>query len=797
MPDIDLPQEVADALEEHEVVEAERLAAIGDALAKKRKEAVDARKNSGIETVWFKAEEAYLGIDDANRASFAEAKWAKPSTMEAPLTRGIAVSGNGSTAFVRLTSRYVDAGTAKMDEILLPAGEKAFSFTADPVPELVAKMKDSTPANIDGRPLERTGPDGQTVPITVKEVAEEAIEAANKPAKAAERRIYDWMVQSRFRAEARKVVFDGARIGVGVLKGPFPRKKVIRAWDSDTKSVKVLKKAQPAYEWVDPWNIFPDPACGENIHDGDHIFHCDPFSRKQLRNLKGQKDSGYIDDAIDKVLKEGPDGSKPGADKPGEPLAKNRFLVWYYYGTMRRSEMVALNTDIGAEGDDDVYAIVTMVNDTIIRASVNPLDSGEFPYHSVPWQRRAGYWAGVGVGEQIEMPQAAINAAIRSLFNNAGKSAGSVIVADRGAITPADGNWVITPDKLFYKNADATADDVRKAFAFFQVPNMGPQLMAIIELCLRLAEETSQIPLITQGQSGPTTPDTFGAAQLQNNNANQLLRSIGYSFDDYITEPVVLQSYEMLLLDPDVPTEEKGSWQIAAHGSIALVERAIQDQTVQAMGQFATDPVFGVNPKRWFAEFARTKHLDPKSFQYSDEEQAKIDSQPKPSAPAIEVAKIKSADAQKAMGLEQALAQAQAQLEQALEKAGNDTKLQIAAIRKEVDTARIMKDTDRDVAFVNAQTQQTQVEREARLEELRLRERLAILDYANKKELKLEEVKTKLADTSMKLQVQKELSALGHQVSLRMHDTPDVPPDAITPATEPAGRAADGKAFTQ
>ena len=46
------------------------------------------------------------------------------------------------------------------------------------------------------------------------------------------------------------------------------------------------------------------------------------------------------------------------------------------------------------------------------------------------------------------------------------------------------------------------------------------------------AEESTSIPLITQGQTGPTTPDTFGAAQLQNNNANQLLRSVGYAVDE-------------------------------------------------------------------------------------------------------------------------------------------------------------------------------------------------------------------------------------------------------------------------
>ena len=39
---------------------------------------------------------------------------------------------------------------------------------------------------------------------------------------------------------------------------------------------------------------------------------------------------------------------------------------------------------------DEVYAICTMIGDTIIRATINPLDSGEIPYHAVPWQRRPG-----------------------------------------------------------------------------------------------------------------------------------------------------------------------------------------------------------------------------------------------------------------------------------------------------------------------------------------------------------------------------------------------------------------------
>jgi hypothetical protein len=119
-----------------------------------------------------------------------------------------------------------------------------------------------------------------------------------------------------------------------------------------------------------------------------------------------------------------------------------------------------------------------------------------------------------------------VNAATRAMLNNAGKSAGSQVVLDRSCITPANGTAPttgLTPDKIWFKNADSPAmDDVRKAFTIFNIPNVTPQMMEIINYGMQLAEESTSIPLITQGQDGPTTPDTLGATQLQNSNANQL-----------------------------------------------------------------------------------------------------------------------------------------------------------------------------------------------------------------------------------------------------------------------------------
>ena len=82
----DLPDDVREEIEPHVAQSPATLDAIGLAIAKRREEAKNARKSSGIEVVWMAGEEAYIGIDDANRHEFNAAKWAKPMSMDGPVT---------------------------------------------------------------------------------------------------------------------------------------------------------------------------------------------------------------------------------------------------------------------------------------------------------------------------------------------------------------------------------------------------------------------------------------------------------------------------------------------------------------------------------------------------------------------------------------------------------------------------------------------------------------------------------------------------------------------------------------
>lgn len=774
--DKNLPDELEqEAKPRQEDIDNALLEALGISIAAMRKEAVEARRASGIEAVWLACEEAYLGIDDQNRHEFAGAQWFKPSSMTGNLTKMVAKKTNRSTAFVPLTRRYVDMGAAKISEITLPIDDKAFTLSPEPVPELIEKANDKTPLMVHPvtgapgpvmRPAiegETPGPDGK-VQATQGDLVKAKMDRAKDSATKAETRIFDWMIEARYPMEMRRVVHDSARIGVGILKTPFAQTKV--SWAREEGRLKKKTKINPGMKSISAWNFYPHGACGEDIHDGDYTFECDDITPAKLKKLKLEKTSKgvpiYIASQIDRVIDEGPEKCNLNSGNPNRNREQQKpgpYKIWYFTGTISRKDMVLMNA-IGAQDLPDevveVNAIVTMVNDAVIRATINPLESGGFPYRLHPWSKRDGSWAGVGVGEQISMPQRTVNAATRALLNNAGITAGGQIVVDRSQIEPADGSWEIVPNKVWWTRVDATGiDDIRKAFMSFEFPNMGKQLQEVIEYGFRLAEEASNIPLVVQGRQKEGSPQTFGEAELDNTNAHTLLRAIAYSQDDNITEPVVHDLYQWLLLDDDVPEDEKGNWTINARGSIAMVERAIQEQVLAQILPLSKDPAFGWNPKKMAARFLKAKRIDPRDVEYTEEELAQMAQQPPPEDPRITAAKIQS-----------------------------ETSLKVAQGRDAVIVEKSRLDVDRDTAYENALTQRATVAEQGKARELELKRELEVFKENNAMKRELDKLKAELAMAAAELATQKELAAMTNHAK-QVADT----------KMEPAGRAPDGQAF--
>ena len=528
---------------------------------------------------------------------------------------------------------------------------------------------------------------------------------------------------------------------------------------------------------MSPWNFYPAGGCGEDISEASGVWERDGITAKTLRGMMG---GDCIDSQIALVLEEGPQAKHDvGGFRAGKVKASDDdvFDVWYYHGTAEREDLIAAGVEL--PDDDHVAAscIVTMVNGHVIKAAINPLESGELPYDVMVWQRKAGLPWGTGVAMQIHTPQRMLTAATRNLMDNAGMSAGPQVVVRKGALVPADGTWEVTPRKLWFVQDGADVTSVDQAFRAFNIPTMQAELNGIIQLAMKMAEDVTGLPALMQGQ-GTNAPDTVGGMVMLQNNAGTVLRRIARLFDDRVTEPHIRRYYEWLMLFGE-DDAIKGDFTIDARGSTALVERDQQQQQIMQMGQLVMNPAFGIDPEKWITETLKAQRLDPARFLMDADKKAAMAQQQAQQAPApqVEAAKIRAeVDMQKAQLASQTALQT-AQLE-AQARAEQTQIVQAAGVEK------VRMDTDRDAVYLQAQANREQIMAEAKFRELELKRELAMLEYANKNQITLDKIKADLAKKSMEINATRELASMG------------APASALpTPPVEPPGLAPQGESF--
>jgi len=733
----------------------DRLESFGESLTRYRKEDVDARKASDCEIEWQEDEEYYDGVDDLNRGEVMR----KSETLNGRATTISEVPSNRCTVFVNVTQPYVDMAVARTTEMLLPNDDLPFGIEPTPMPDMIDAKNDTTTLI--------TAADGSQAPAS--EVATAMLDEAKKAAEGAQKQIWDWLSEAGWHAEGRKLLEDAGKVGVAILKGPMPvrvkskRRKVQQLADGTQQTtIAIEEKTQPASKRISYWDFFPAKDCGEDIHSGSRVWERDRITAKQLREMKSELDPDgnprYINSQIDKVLKEGP--SKKYLDDRGHEKADtDKFEIWYYTGTADHQDLAAAGLEVDEETSYPV--IVTMVNDHVIKAALSHLDSGEFPYDVMVWQRRPGKWYGKGVARQVRTAQRMLNAATRNMFDNAGLSAGPILVIREGVLEPADGTWELTPRKVFTVKEDEDAAKVADAIHSIIVPSNQVELMNIIAKVEEWAEKITSMPLIMQGQQGAATETVGGMTMLQNN-ASSVLRRIAKIFDDKITVPHVGRYYEWLLLWGE-DEKVKGDFRVIAHGSTALYERDAQNQAIIQMAPLVQNPAFGIDPKKWIVEAFKAQKLDPKRFQFTEEEMKQMQ-------------------------------------EAAQKNPPEDPQVTVAKARGEADIAKVKVQSEADAAKFKAEqesisrdntfkAEQARLDRELELELKQMDYQMRLMEYAEKKNMQLADVKKELAKSVMDIDAQKEVFYAG------LGQDANAAPQIAQPEFEPAGRAPEGQAF--
>lgn len=601
-------------------------------LLSKRREAIAGRAGCGIETDWTEDEEHYQGIDDANRA-FQNAN---------QLYRSKAIIGGNdrkdkpqrSVVFLNITRPYTDAASARVADMLLPTDDRSWEIKPTPLPHL-SETQLTTLA--------------QAMGMSDPAQAQAQIEAQQAQAKQAAERmqaaIEDPLVESNWHGEVRQVIEDAARIGSGVLKGPFPVVRSMRmAHKNPTTQLTEFVKAdevKPGSKRIDCWNFFPDPACGENIHNGSYTWEREHIGKRQIKQMLA--DSSYDRRELLAVLREGPARTRQGTEAVYLP-SDDEFEMWIFYGHCARDHLQQLGVDMEDGDEDRLPTMSVLINDRLVKVVLSPQESGEFPYDVLAWQRRPGMPWGMGISRQIRTVQRMLNGSTRAMMDNSGLSAAPQVVIGNG-VTPADGRWVLSPGKVWRADANSDVSDVRGAFSAFVVPSVQAELMNIINFCLKMAEDTTGMPAMLQGIRGDA-PNTLGGMQMQNNNATSVLRRLAKRFDDYMTRPHIQRYFDWMMTYGD-DEGIKGDFEIEVRASSALVERDAQQQFLLQMVGLARDPAYEIDPAKLFAELCKGQRLDPKNFQLDEaQKQARAQQGQDPTVQAK--AKLMEAQARKA-----------------------------------------------------------------------------------------------------------------------------------------------------
>lgn len=536
-------------------------------------------------------------------------------------------SNTQSKAFINITRNKTNAAAARLQEMLLPnnGNEKNWGIRATTVPELEGLDNDTTPQIVNqGTPEE--------FETTKGDLVKEQRAEARKRADAMEMEIQDQLEESNYAAIQRDMIFDACRIGTGVVKGPVLIGRERRVWQplegSNVYELSVVRDLRPRSKYVNPLFWFPDmSATAPDEREFD--FEISFITKRGLRDL--MKYPGYLKDQIKLALR-----LKPGETQntvssffrevreltgDRNMITDNRYHLTEYYGPIKKEFLMACgcSEDELPEDQDEPYGMVIMVGEIVIKADIHPMAKADSLYDVFNWEENESSLFGFGVPHQMETEQRVINTAYRMVLDNGGLATGPQILLRKGHITPHDGNYEITPRKVW--ETEDTADGLRldDLIRVFDIPSRLGDLMQIADKFRQLSDEVTNLPLIAQGEQSSNITQTYQGMALLMNSANIVIRRAVKSYDDWITKPHIGRYYDWNMEFND-KAEIKGDLEVIARGTNALLQREQELQSMTTLIQLL--PMFAgkANMDEIFRRYLELNSLDPDTYTVAAEQ---------------------------------------------------------------------------------------------------------------------------------------------------------------------------------
>jgi len=630
-----------------------------------------------------------------------------------------------SSVYVNITRNKTRAAISRLSDMLLPNDDRNYGLKPTPIPATSA-----------------------LVPDEQKRVEKDKVGEA---ARLMEEQIADDFEEAQYYAHSRDIIEDACILGVGILKGPTIVNRTRHAWSTDPmtgqSALEIQQEYRPSVERVDPWDFFPDMSA-QSMDEAEFVFERKLINRKQLRELADLP--GVMTDQLRNAM-EDEDGQGHIANDRRDELREitgvdtvstaTRWELWEYWGPLDKDELRAAGVEVEDDPLVEYTGSVLMVGNHVVKASLNPLDTGDIPYSAFNWEVDGSSIFGFGVPYLMRQPQKVVNAAWRMMMDNAAVSAGPQVVVNKRAVTPEDGDWTVKRMKTWLATGDLPVD---QAFGVYTIPSNQGDLSSIFQLAQQLADTETNLPILLQGegQRGGPGASTATGMQMLMNNSNIVLRSAVKNWDDGVTVPTVRRFYDFHMAYTDRP-EIKGDFDIIPKGTSVLIAREEQQEKLMMLAQLAgSNPEFAkmTDWQALYKEILRTLQVSTDTVTHDDEELEEMQEQQGPDAETqlkMQELKIKQAEQ---------------------ERKQQEAELDATRAAEEMKLKRQQQQFEQQYRSAELQTQQEK----ARLE-IALKEGLTLAQLEQKAGLESQKLEMEMRKTAAELEAEREQAAAKYQ----------------------------------
>jgi len=381
----------------------------------------------------------------------------------------------------------------------------------------------------------------------------------NDPLEAEKARLMERTIQAQlercaYGRKVRRAIEDRVQLGTGIIKGPVNTGRTYTKYeptvDENGQTIWLPVPAygtEPSIEHVSPWFFFPDDTVNDFCMASDciEVHPCSALDLKKYMNNKG-----FDKEAIKQVLLTKPDryldlyySDYKGITDTNPYLFEDKYMLLEYHGPITLDALLQIGITPSYESpNEEYYGEVWVVGGKVIRIELENIEASyELPYGVSVWKRDPASIFGFGSPLLMKDAQRVAREVWRMILDNAAASSGPQIAMHRTFVEPQNGDWEMQPWK-YWLLLDSSVD-VQKAIQFFNVPNYSDQLIGVLELSRKFAEEESSTPMIAGGLEGGELTESATGQLLMRTASTTVLEFLSEDWDDNITEKVIRRMY--------------------------------------------------------------------------------------------------------------------------------------------------------------------------------------------------------------------------------------------------------------